>query len=125
MLAAASQAYDWSGTVYSVLGSIGLLAGFILWANRRFWHRVWGKVDDRLDEIERKATPNGGNTLELGDTVARVEEKLDNFNEAFIYHLQHHPGASAGWTPPPPALNPAPTPPTRKEIAASVSSDDT
>lgn len=113
--ATASQAYDISGTVYAVLASLAILATLALWLGRRFWR----KVDEKLASMDKKATPNGGDTLELGDTAARIENKVDGLNSALMYHLQHHPGPSNGWSTSPPAPVSAPQP-TRKEIEATV-----
>jgi hypothetical protein len=84
-----AQTTDWVTIVASVAGTLGFL-GLVLGAiGRAFWRRM----DQKLTSIDNKATPNGGTTLNLGDTAARTEVKLDELRGWFLDHILHHPPA--------------------------------
>lgn len=103
--------YDWSGTVYAVVGTLAFISAAILFVGRAFWK----KVDAKISAVDKKATPNGGDTLDLGDTVARTETKVDELRGMFRLHLQNHPGPGV---PPTAALVSAT--PSREDIVAKT-----
>lgn len=120
-LADLTRTYDWSQIIVSitiVLAFFGTIVAFLV---RRFVK--W--LDGKLSAIDKKATPNGGHTLDLGDTASRSETKLDELRDLFLYHLAHHPGA----TEMPSDLVPVSLPsvdtlaPTRKAVAADNVND--
>ena len=43
--------------------------------------------DRKLDQIQREATPNGGNSTRLGDTVKRTEGKVDGIVTTLDRHI--------------------------------------
>jgi hypothetical protein len=106
-----NAAYDWTGTAASITVVLGFLGGCVAVLFRIFWR----KVDRRLEAIDKKATPNGGHTLNLGDTAARTETKVDELRGMFQQHVMNHPGPGV---PPTAALPAAPPLPRREEIAA-------
>jgi hypothetical protein len=74
--------------IVGVLGFISVLGGFVI---RSFWRRV----DQRVADLDVKATPNGKDTLSIGDSVARTEDKVDEVRQLLIAHLLNHPGGPA------------------------------
>lgn len=113
MLASLEHTYDWSQIIVAIVVVLGFVGTVSTFVGRRFVK--W--LDGKLAAIDKKATPNGGNTLDLGDTVARMETKQDWQGELLLYHLAHHDGGRAA----PPLL--APPTPTRAAVEANNAND--
>jgi hypothetical protein len=92
VLADLTTSYDWAGLIASMVTILLFVGAILAFIGRLFWR----KVDQKLTEIDHKSTPNGKDTLSLGDTAARTESKVDELRGMFIMHLQNHPGASTG-----------------------------
>lgn len=43
--------------------------------------------DRKLDDIQREARPNGGNSQRLGDIAKRTEKKVDDLGSKFDQHI--------------------------------------
>lgn len=110
-------ATDWASTTIAIaaaLGVVGAIAAFLVRAFLRWF-------DVRLKALDRKATPNGGQTLDLGDTVARIEYKQDEQRSLLLYHLAHHPG----YPPLPDEIEIHPPPISMVPTRAAVEADNT
>lgn len=84
---------DWAVWVQIVAGCVGIFAffgGLIVWAGRRIVKSMTSDVLDAIDKSNLKIQPNGLNSLELGDTAARTERKVDELRVMFRNHLLHH-----------------------------------
>jgi hypothetical protein len=80
------------------------------------------QLGSQLSAIDKKATPNGGDTLDLGDTVARIEGKQDEQRDLLLWHLAHHPGLPIAVGVPVPPL-PETLIPTRAAVEANNTDD--
>ena len=64
-------AYYWIYVVLGVIGIVGAGVATLRWLNAR------AVRESKLDRLLLEVKPNGGQTLSLGDTVARTESKVD------------------------------------------------
>lgn len=95
-----------SGWIAVAIALVVAIAGLLI-AAVKFTH--W--LDAKFSEVERKATPNGLDSLDVGDTAARTEIKVDELRGLFLEHLVNHPGRTR--------RPPAPSQPTREAVAAT------
>ena len=112
---ASQQTYAWSQSAAGIVIVLGGLGTAVAFVGRIFWK----KVDAKISAVDKKATPNGGHTLDLGDTAARTESKVDELRGMFMLHLQNHPGPGV----PAVAQLEAKTP-SRVDVAHAVALDD-
>jgi hypothetical protein len=66
-----TAAYNW---IYIVIGVGGIIGGIVA-VNR--WLSARAIREDKLDKLLTEVAVNGGDSLSVGDTVARVEAKVD------------------------------------------------
>lgn len=66
-----------------VLTLVGIGAGFAIRSVKRY-------ISSEVGVVRTKVTSNGGDTDDIGDTVARIESKLDAVNSKIERHLGWH-----------------------------------
>lgn len=112
---------DWATIVAAIVAVVVALSAVVAFFARRTMR--W--LNNQLSELTHKTSMNGGTSLDLGDTSARIETKLDETRTILLFHLAHHPGESL-----PPTFIPPPAPttetmlPTRAEIEARAIEDE-
>lgn len=96
---ALNEWYVWLGIAAAGVTVLGVPLGIGFFAYRR-----WGKpLAQVIRETKDQVTPNGGETQSLGDTVKRVETKVDRAAELALAatseidkHLAFHQGFQLG-----------------------------
>lgn len=83
---------DWVSVIAGVATIILFLAACYAFFVRRF--HQW---------LKKELQENGGDTLAVGDTLGRIEQKTDETRGMMLAHLVAHPGTA---TPPPELLAP-------------------
>lgn len=85
-----SQSYNLVWIIVGVFTAIESVKGGIGWLSRRIIRNK--NVDDllaarqQIAEVDKKISPNGKNTNNVGDVTLRTEEKLDGFIASFERH---------------------------------------
>jgi hypothetical protein len=73
--------YDWANYISAIIGISLFVFGAVRW-----FHRAMARsIATQFDEIRREVTPNGKDTPSLGDTAARTEAKLDQVIETLAH----------------------------------------